>query len=139
MPVEYKFFTDPALTFLRYHGHIHVDELIIAAKRYAKEPQAGKPQPHLFDLSRVTSYDFDFTKLATFMAQLADIYPTSGGEQLFVFFAPPGKPAEMAEFARRPWEGSSTILIRVVQTSEQAFDILGGTRSDVINHMKTLA
>ncbi len=31
------------------------------------------------------------------------------------------------------------ILIRVVQTSEQAFDILGGARSDVINHMKTLA
>jgi len=113
------------------------DQLIDAAKRFATEPDLKNGVPHFFDFSKVTGYNIDFTKFLAFMANLSDIYPEGHGEQLFVFYAPPGKPAEMAEMARRPWEGSKSILIRVAQTQEQAFDILGGERSDILAYINT--
>ncbi|WP_281954849.1 hypothetical protein [Pseudophaeobacter arcticus] len=136
MPIDYKFFNDPALVFIRYYGHITADELIEASQRFALEPDFVPGQPHFFDMSQITSYDIDFPKFLAFMANLAEIYPSGECEQLFVFYAPEGKPAEMADMARKPWEGSSSIFIRVAHTRDQAFDILGGERSDVLAHIE---
>lgn len=139
MPIDYAFFTDPPLAFIRYHGHIVVDELINAANKFALEEENVPGLPHFFDFSRVTSYKLDYTKFLGFMARLSEIYPPDAEEQMFVFYAPSGKPTEMAELARRPWEGSGTILIRVAQCQQQAFDILGGDRPDVRKYMEALA
>ena len=92
-----------------------------------------------YDFSKISSYEVDYPLFNKFMAKLADIYPPEVGQQLNVFYAPPGPPAEMAEMARVPWEGSSKILIRTAETQEQAFDILGWSRPDVVAHMETLA
>lgn len=138
MAIEYKFLDNPALVFIQYHGHITADDLLASATRFADEPALQPNVSHFFDFSRVTSYDIDFTKFLSFMAKLADIYPQGKGEQLFVFYAPEGKPAEMAEMARRPWEGSKSTFIRVAHTLDGAFDILGGPRDDVLAQINAL-
>jgi len=135
MPVEYAFFDDPALICIRYDGHIFADDLIDAATRFSREMAEYSCHPHFFDFSKVTGYTIDHTKFMSFMALLADIYPTRRDEQLFVFYAPPGAPAEMAEMARRPWEGNCQILIRIAETRAHALDILGGSRHQLRDHL----
>ncbi len=138
MPVEYAFFTNPQLNYIRYHGHVTLDEITNALQQFSREPALEHGQPHFFDFSQITSYEINYPKFLKFMAKLVDIYPSSGGEQLNVFHAPSGPPAEMAEMARKPWDGSETILIRITHTREQAFDILGGVRHDLLAHIKAL-
>lgn len=137
MPIEYAFFDDPALICIRYCGHIIADDLIEAATQFGAEMTEFSSHPHFFDFSRVTGYTIDHPKFMSFMALLADIYPADGNEQLFVFYAPPGAPAEMAELARRPWEGNSRILIRVTEERSHAADILGGAQQELRNHLES--
>ncbi|MDO6733065.1 hypothetical protein Q4555_00185 [Octadecabacter sp. 1_MG-2023] len=139
MPIDYQFLSNPSLAFIYYQGHITADDLICAATRFAKEPTLEPGLPHFFDFSRVASYDIDYPKYFAFMAQLADIYPQEDGEQLFVFYAPEGPPAEMAEMARKPWEGSKTAIIRAAFTLNEALDILGGPRADLVSLIDRLA
>lgn len=67
------------------------------------------------------------------------MFTPSAGGQINAFHAPSGPPAEMAEMVRKPWERSDTILVRACNTLEQAFDILGGVRDDLLAHLKTFA
>lgn len=71
------------------------------------------------------------------MAILVDVHPSSEGGLMNVFHAPSGSHTEMAEMVRKLWEGSGTILVRVCNTREQAFAILGGMRNDLLAHIKT--
>ncbi|WP_049834560.1 hypothetical protein [Octadecabacter temperatus] len=139
MPVEFEIFTDPTLVYIRYHGHVKTAEIMEALTQFAPRGAALAGQTHFFDFSKITSYEVDYPLFFKFMAKLLDIYPPEVGQQLNVFYAPPGPPEEMAEMARNPWEGSSKILIRTAQTQEQAFDILGWPRPDVVAHMAALS
>jgi hypothetical protein len=138
MPVEYTIFKSPQLYYIRYHGHVVIDEIMAALQQFSREPVFAHGQPHFFDLSQVTSHKVDYPMFFKLMAQLADVYPQSKGEQLMVFHAPQGPPAELTANLRKPWEGSETILIRVTDTREQAFDILGGARADLVAHINAL-
>lgn len=139
MPVDFEIFTDPTLVYIRYHGHVQTAEIMDALTRFAATNAHLAGQTHFFDFSKISSYDVDYPLFFKFMAKLADVYPSEAGQQFNVFYAPPGPPSEMAEMARNPWEGSDKILIRTAQTQEQAFDILGWTRPDVLAHMAALA
>ncbi len=135
MPVAYAFFDAPALICIRYEGHINADELIEAGTQFGREMTEYVNYPHFFDFSKVTGYTIDHTKLMSFMALLADIYTAGRAEQLFVFYAPPGPSAELAQMARRPWEGNSKIIIRVAETRSHACDILGCSQKDLREHL----
>ncbi|WP_093994906.1 hypothetical protein [Octadecabacter ascidiaceicola] len=139
LPVDYEIFADPTLVYIRYYGHVKTAEIMDALTRFASSYAHLAGQTHFFDFSKITSYEVDYPLFFKFMAKLTDIYPAEVGQQLNVFFAPPGPPAEMAEMARNPWEGSDKILIRTAQTQEQAFEILGWPRPDVVAHMEAHA
>jgi hypothetical protein len=139
MPVEYTIFTSPQLNYIRYHGHVVLDEIMTALQQFAREPAFANGQPHYFDLSQVTSYEIDYHKFFRVMAKIVDVYPRSAGEHMMAFHAPPGPPAELAAIVRKPWIVSDTILIRVCDTKEQVFDILGGARDDLLAHIKAFA
>jgi hypothetical protein len=139
MPVDYTIFTSPQFNYIRYHGHVMLDEIMTALQHFAREPLFAHGQPHYFDLSQVTSYEIDYPLFFRLMAKLVDVCPRSAGEQLMVFHAPPGPPAELAAIVLKPWQGSNTILIRVCGTKEQVFDILGGVRDDLLAHIKAFA
>jgi hypothetical protein len=67
------------------------------------------------------------------------VYPRSASEQLMVFHTQPVPPAELAAIVHKPWYGFDTILIRISDTKEQVFDILGSARDDLLAHIKALA
>jgi hypothetical protein len=138
MPVEFEIFTDPTLVYIRYYGHVKTEEIMDALTQFAAEGAHLAGQTHFFDFSMITSNEFDYPLFFKLLAKLADVYPAEVNQQLNVFYAPPGPPAEMAEIVRNSWGGSNKILIRTAQTQEQAFDILGWSRPDVVAHMASL-
>ncbi|MCF2872770.1 hypothetical protein L0664_17010 [Octadecabacter sp. G9-8] len=132
MPVTYKIFHDPILVFIRYFGHVTLPDIAQALKQFSKEGANYQGQPHFFDFSRVTSYDVDYNEFFKLIGHLADAYPQSTGEHLFVFFAPDGPPADLSAILRVPYAQSPTLLVRIARTPEQAFDILGNERPEVL-------
>ena len=139
MPVDYTIFKDPTLVYIRYFDHVEPNDIICALRLFTTEAREYAQQPHFFDLSSVKSYAIDYNQFFKLLGQLADVYPQSSGEHLCVFFAPDGPPAELADILRKPFEGSDTMLIRLARTRQQAFDILGSPRKDLIKHMETQA
>ena len=139
MPVEYRILKDPTLVYIRYFAHIEPRDIINALKAFAAEAAEYAQQPHFFDLSAVTSFEIDYTEFFKLLGQLVEAYPQSAGEHLCVFYAPDGPPAQLADVLRKPYADSDVMLIRVARTREQAFDILGSTRSDLIRHMEAPA
>lgn len=131
MPVTFKILQDPLLVYIRYSGHLVTSDIRDAVTQFAQGGAAYHGQPHLFDLSRVTSSDINYPEFFAFMGQLADVYPMSKGENLFVFYAPDGPPAALSQILRKPFEQTPTMLVRAASTREQAFDILGNEREDL--------
>lgn len=137
MSITYKIFEDPVVVFIRYVGHVTLHDVTTALEQFAKEGAAYQGQPHFFDFSQVTSYKIDYIEFFTFMGRLADVYPFSAGEHLFVFFAPDGPPADLSEILRKPYANSSTILLRTARTRDQALDILGDKRAEVLAQLNS--
>ena len=125
MPVDYRIFDAPPLVAIRYHGHVETHEITRALGTFAEAEQSYADVPHLFDLTDVTSYDFDYPEFFRLIGKLAEVYPPTLQEQFFVFLAPPGIPAELAATLRQPYDRSDTILVRVATTRVEASEILG--------------
>lgn len=138
MPVSYAFFDEPPLIYIRYSGHVTAEEIKDVVHRFAKEPFHAPNQPHLIDLSSVDSYGTDYAEYFSLHALLLDLYPKKNGEQFMVFHAPPGVPAELGALLSKPWDSTDHVLLRLAETREQAFDILGGMRRDVATYIQDL-
>ncbi|WP_281981944.1 hypothetical protein [Thalassorhabdomicrobium marinisediminis] len=132
MPIAYKILKGSTLCYIRFWGHITLQENIDVAQRCTSEPDFRHGMPHLFDFRDVTGYERDLVKMFAMQARIAELYPEDRGEQLVIFCAPPGIAAEMVELARKSWESSTAILIRSAQSWDQACDIAGVAQSDLM-------
>ena len=136
MPVDYRILTDPTLVYIRYFDHVTPIDILTSLRRFKTEAAEYVGQPHLFDLSKVTSFDIDYPDFFKLLGELVDLYPASSGEHLFVFFAPEGTPADLAAELRKPYDGSHVLLIRHATTQSEALDILGTRRTDLIKTLE---
>lgn len=125
MPVEFEVLTDPNVVYIRYSGHIKPSDITSAVENFAKASAGYSEFPHLLNLSDVTGFTIDYPEFFKLLGRLADVYPESSGERLFVFLAPPGPPAELAAAIRVPLDRSDSMLIRVASGPDEALDILG--------------
>jgi len=135
LPFSYKIFQDPLLVYIRYYGRVELPDVAKALSQFSSEVSNYHRQPHFLDFSRVTDYNVDYTEFFKLMGELAEAYPMSRGEHLFVFYAPEGPPADLAEILCKPFLDSPTLIVRTARTLEHAFDILGQQRPEIMTQM----
>lgn len=129
MPAEYKIFQNPDLVFIRFFGHVDIDEITDALSEFGQDSRFRFGMPHYFDLSQLVSFERNMPKIMAWMAMVAGVYPADGSEQLMVFHAPPGPAFDLMVQIRKSWDGGPKhpVVMRVLQGQDDALQVLGIT------------
>jgi lipid A disaccharide synthetase len=125
MPVSFQIYPSRGLVLARFVGHILLEDCLTSAKAYAEHPDANPTQNQLIDLTGVTSYEHDFVRIMSTMAQLPDHLLRSGAEPMVVYIAPSRVAQEITTLVMRSMSGVMGLVVRVVETEAQALEILG--------------
>ena len=125
MPVTFQIFPSRGVVLARFSGHILLEDCLSSAKAYAEHPDANPMQNQLIDLSGITSYEADFVKMMSTMAQLPDHLLRPGAEPMIVYISPTQLSQEITTTVLRSMSGITGVIVRVAEDEAQALEILG--------------
>ena len=125
MPTEFHVIAARGIVVVRHFGHLTVAESRDSFARYLRHPQARPGQNHLVDCSDLTSYEHDFAGILKLQADIAETFSPEAPETLLILYGPPGIPHEVATIIRNSWEGTGSVIPRVVTAEAEALAILG--------------
>lgn len=125
MSVSFRIFPNRGLVFVRYAGFARLDDTLAAFAEYARHPDCRPGQKQLVDLSGITGYEADFTKLMEIQAKKADVFAAEGVETLMVYFAPGQKLRDLAQLVMRSWEPFDSVVALIQDDEAQALELLG--------------
>ncbi len=125
MPVTYKIYKDLGLVHVRYSGFGLLDESFEAIERYLRDPGYRPGQKQLVDMSELTGYERDYTRLFEMQALKADAF-LPGPETLLVYYTPTGPSKEVGRLIMRSWEDVGTSVVPVILEDEaEVLSVLG--------------
>ena len=135
MLVSFQILSDISLVHVKYRGFADFASTLAAAQACTEDPAFTPELPHFFDLGDVTGFEQDFAGFFAMQAQLAAVYPPKETDHLGVFYAPVGPAREMAELARKSWDGVPHMVLRILDDNDQAIAVLGLSRDDRAAHL----
>lgn len=138
MPVTYAIRPAWNLILFRYHGEVTFHESVAVVEAAASDPMARAGMRHLCDLSDVTGVERDFLALLRMQAQMAESLHRPGPEQVVVFFAPTPAGQQLAEMARRSWEGLDSVIVLLQTCEAEALALLGIKASKISDMLQTV-
>lgn len=125
MPVTFQLVPRRNLLVARYSGLAGVEETVVAAEAASRLPGFHPGMRHLVDLAGITDYERDFVAFFRMQARLGETYARVPAELVISYYAPTRIAHEMAQLARRSWEGLDLAVIRIFDTEEAALGFLG--------------
>lgn len=125
MPVSFQIYPSRGVVLARFSGHILLEDCLASAKAYSEHPDANPAQNQLIDLSGITSYEADFVKMMSTMAQLPDHLLRPGAEPMIVYISPTRLSQEITTTVLRSMSGVAGVVVRVAEDEAQALEILG--------------
>lgn len=125
MSVFYHVLPQSNVAVFSYSGHVTFAEALSAVAAVARHPDHHDTMRQLCDLSEVTSVERDFPALMRMQARMAENLLPPHGERLVVFYAPHPAAQQLAQMARKSWDGLDQVLVRVVAREDQALALLG--------------
>jgi hypothetical protein len=90
-----------------------------------RHPDSRPGQKHLVDLSGVTSFEKDFTRILELQALKTEHFVGQPVETLLAYYAPTTEAQQMAALVLRSWEGTDHIVARVLLTEAETLAVLG--------------
>ncbi|TDE40371.1 hypothetical protein E1B25_05320 [Antarcticimicrobium sediminis] len=125
MSVSFRIFPDRGLAFVRYTGFVRMEDTLTAFADYARDPDCKPGQKQLVDLSKITGYEPDFTKMMQVQANKADVFAAEGAETLMVYYAPNKLTQDLARLALRSWEPFDSVVALIQEDEAHALELLG--------------
>lgn len=125
MPVATHVLPRLNLAIFVYSGQVRLAEALEAVGAVSRHPHHHDTMRQLCDLSGITAIERGPTELMKMQARLAEYMLPKRGEKLVVFYAPHPVARNVAHMARKSWDGVDSVLVRVVETEEQALALLG--------------
>ena len=125
MPVTFQIYPSRSVVLARFTGHILLEDCLSSAKAYSEHPDANPMQNQLIDLSGITSYEADFVKMMSTMAQLPDHLLRQGAEPMIVYISSTKVSQEITTKVLRSMSGVAGVVVRVAEDEAQALEILG--------------
>lgn len=125
MSVQYQVLPRLNLAIFVYSGHVTLAEALAAVAAVARHPDHHDTMRQLCDLSGVTGVERNFPALMQTQARMAEDLLPKRGERIVVFYAPHRAAQQLANMARKSWDGLDQVLVRVVEREDQALALLG--------------
>lgn len=125
MAVSFRIFPKHRFALFVYSGFVTLQESMDVVAACAVHPDHRPMMRQFCDLSQVTGVERDFAKLLKAQAKFAEALHHAGGEQLVLFYAPTAAGQEMAQMARRSWEGLNSVIVLIQHHETEAMELLG--------------
>lgn len=126
MPASYRIHADLGLVYVRYAGHVSVQDTRDVFDRFLQDPQNRPGARQLIDLSEVTGFERDLVGLMALQARKAEAFVPPGAPQtLLVYLALSRRGLEMARLIERSWRGLGQVVVSVQTEVGAALDVLG--------------
>jgi hypothetical protein len=125
MSLSFRILPDRGLVYVRYFGHVMIADSMTAFADYMRHPDSRPGQKHLVDLSAVTGFEKDFTRILELQALKTEHFVGQPMETLLAYYAPSAEAQQMAALVLRSWEGTDHIVARVLLTEAETLAVLG--------------
>lgn len=125
MSIRFKIFPDRGLVYVHYAGFLEIESSIDAFSQYQASPDHNPGQKQLVDLSDVTAFERDYPRIFEMQMKKAEVFTSSGSQTIVVYLAPTFVGLQIANLAIRSWEDVPGVVTSVVQSEQQALEILG--------------
>ena len=125
MPLDVRLVPHRNLLVATYLGFAGLQETITASEAISRQPGFHPRMRHLVDLSGLTGYERDFPGFFAMQARLNESFASVPSELVIAFVAPSRIAREMAQMARRGWDGLDLAIIRIFEDEEKALGFLG--------------
>jgi len=125
MPANYTILPDKGLAYVRFSGHVSMDEVAVCLDGFAKDPNNLVALKHIVDFSAVTSYDDDFVRIIEMQAEMASVFTGDLSQWMFAYYAPNPIGREMANYGLRAWSAVPEVVIRLTDSESHTLDVLG--------------
>lgn len=135
MPVSFRILPEHNLVLVTYTGIASLAESMSKMAECAQHPDFRPWMRHCVDLSGVTDHEHDFVGFFALQAKAIEMFPHSMDMQL-LFVAPSRIGQELANMARRSWEGLDRVSVQIAQDEDAALSMLGiaGQRLAELGH-----
>lgn len=131
MSITFRILPDRGLVYVRYSGRVRIDDSMTAFADYMRHPDCRPGQKHLVDLSAVTSYERNFSRILELQALKTEHFVGQPVETLLAYYAPTAEAQQMAALVLRSWEGTDHIVARVLLTETETLAVLGLSESTI--------
>ena len=131
MSITFRILPDRGVVYVRYSGRVVIDDSMTAFADYMRHPDSRPGQKHLVDLSAVTSFERDFSRILELQALKTEHFVGQPVETLLVYYAPSAEAQQMAALVLRSWEGTDHIVARVLLTEGETLAVLGLTEATI--------
>lgn len=125
MPVEFTILPQHNLALFTYSGLVTFQDSANVVAAAAAHPNHSPSMRQICDVSRVTGVEKNYFALLQMQAQIVDSIAPKGSERLVIFYAPGKAGQEMAQLARKSWEGLNSVIILVQDDEAAALALLG--------------
>lgn len=90
------------------------------------------------DLSAVTGVERNFPELLKMQAKIVEEMGPAGPELLVMFYAPTRAGQELAQMARKSWEGLDSVIVLIQETEADALAVLGLPETSIADLMASV-
>jgi hypothetical protein len=125
MPVTYKVLPERNLIVFNYWGDLTPAEAQAAVVEAMQHPMAKSTMRHLCDVSRVTAIERDHVGMMKMQSRIIESLELNSQDVMVVFYAPTKTGLQIAQMARKSWEGLDRAIVLVQQTEAGALALLG--------------
>lgn len=139
MPVKFSVLPDHNLVLVTFSGMVTLAETTEAFDRYSSHPDARPGQSHLVDLSAVTEYERDFTKIMALQAHQVDVFLKADAPIYLIFVAPTELTRTMAMAAVRSWQNLPGVIPLVLTSLDEARAVLSLEKRDLEPYSEPVA
>jgi hypothetical protein len=125
MPASFRILPDFSLVLTRYNGDLRLDEAEACLSAFLKDAAYRPGMAHLVDMSGITGFDKDLTRMMQLQARKAEAFLTADNPTVIVYYAPTSTSQRLARRILRSWDGLNVAVLRVAAEEMQVRDILG--------------
>ncbi len=135
MPQNHLILPEFNLVFLRYSGHVTLNDQRQLVADVTANPDHRYDMPKLSDASSVTGSDIDATIFMALRDRLESRYTDLPGPILWAHFAPSDTTYGMARMFESLMSDITALKVEVFRDLPDALDFLGLSDTDVATHL----
>lgn len=138
MPASFQILQHRRLALFTYAGFVTISEAQTAICDCWEHPKHHPSMRQFCDLSAVTGVERNFPELLKMQAKIAEEMGPAGPELLVMFYAPNRAGQELAQMARKSWEGLDSVIVLIQETEADALAVLGLPEASIADLMASV-